>query len=191
MRPAEGSAWEERKVRRRSRETDVLVTIGRAAGTVPEVRLPDPLIAHGVESFASWGGVPLRLEAKGDLHHHVVEDGALALGRALREALGAAPRHRVGSASVPMDDALVDVALDLSDRPYAVLDERLPVGVRHFLRSLATEARWTVHVRIRAGEDEHHVVEAAFKALGLAFAAAARPLDRPRSRKGSVEWSGG
>lgn len=154
------------------------------------MELPDPLLAHAVESFASWAGIGLRLQAKGDDVHHATEDAAIVLGRALQKALGDRPRRRVGSATVPMDDARarVDVALDVGGRSYFSLQGELPPMVVHFLRSLADEARFTLHVERRAGFDEHHVVEATFKAFGLAFQEASQPLDQARSRKGTVVW---
>lgn len=184
------SPWEPTRLRRRSEETTVTVAIGgEARGATAE--LPDPLVAHGIESLAAWADLPLRLRARGDDVHHAVEDAALTLGRAIRRAVGDRPRERVGHAAVPMDDALVEVALDLGGRPYASVDPRLPPLVQHFYRSMAQEAGWTIHVLVRAGQDEHHLVEASFKATGLALARAAAPRRRPVSRKGSVVWETG
>jgi imidazoleglycerol-phosphate dehydratase len=188
---AADAGWQAVRLRRKSRETVVSVELAVPSGTEVTVELPDPLIQHGVESFGTWAGISLRLVGRGDHAHHVVEDAALALGRAIQKSLGTAGRRRVGGATVPMDDALVQVALDLSDRPYSALDPSLPPLVRHFLRSLAHEARWTLHVRTLAGDDEHHITEASFKALGIALDQAARRRSAPRSRKGSVEWEEG
>jgi imidazoleglycerol-phosphate dehydratase len=188
MTEREGARWTPARVRRRSRETTVTVELARPGSTGVEVGLEDRQMAHAVESFAAWAELPLRLRATGDERHHVVEDAALALGRGLRAVAGSGPHARVGHAVVPMDDALVEAAVDIGGRPYAAVDERLPALVRHFVRSLAGEAGWTVHLLVRAGHDEHHLVEAAFKALGVAFAAAAAPRPSDRSRKGGVTW---
>ena len=137
------------------------------------------------------------MRAAGDLHvdgHHTVEDIGLALGQALREALGDKRGiRRYGSFLLPMDEALALVALDLSGRPYFVHDLQLS-GVRlgefdggltpHFLRSLATQSGMTLHVRLLAGSDAHHIVEAVFKAFARALARGVRAA-RP-GRRGPV-----
>lgn len=189
--PEEGRALAPVRVARRSAETRVEVTLRDAAGESARVRveLEEPLFRHLIESFATWARLDLRLRAVGDLDHHLVEDVALVLGRALRTSLGALPRQRVADATVPMDDALVLVALDLADRPHCEIVGEFPGLFDHFLRSMATEARWTLHVRAIAGRDPHHVAEAAVKALAVAFRAASRPARAIRSRKGAPEWS--
>lgn len=142
---------------------------------------------HMLDLLAHHGLFDLSVEVRGDLHvdaHHTVEDAGLAMGAALREALG--DRRgivRMGHAIVPMDEALALVAVDLSGRPYAVLDislagpmlGALPTEmVTHFFHSLAMEARCTLHVRVLAGANDHHTTEAAFKGLGRALHAATR-----------------
>lgn len=142
---------------------------------------------HMLASLARHAGFDLRLQCTGDLQvddHHTVEDCALALGQALREALGERRGiERFGWALVPLDEALARVAVDLSGRPFA----RVELGLRrerigdvacenlaHFLRSLAMEARLTLHVELLSGENDHHRVEAAFKATARALRAAVR-----------------
>jgi len=173
------------EVRRTTRETDVEVALTLDGGGRADVATGVGFFDHMLELFACHAGVDLRVKARGDLEvdaHHTVEDVALALGRALREALGdKAGIRRYGSCLLPMDEALVMVALDLSGRPYLAHDLQL-AGVRigafdgglaaHFLRSLASEAGITLHVRLLAGSDPHHVVEAVFKGLARALAAA-------------------
>ncbi len=189
--PAPPSPMGSARVVRRSRESTVAVSVRAARGESPriDVSLPEPFVAHLIETFAAWARLDLKLRGTGDLDHHLVEDAALTLGRAIRTALGTAPRLRVGDALVPMDDALVQVALDLADRPHCEISGEFPALVDHFLRSLATEARWTLHVRALAGHDPHHVSEAAAKALALAFRTAAQPARAHRSRKGAPQWS--
>ena len=135
--------------------------------------------------FAHHGGFDLTVRASGDLDvdgHHTVEDIGLTLGQALREALGDKRGiRRYGSFLLPMDEALAMVALDLSGRPYFVHELQL-AGVRigefdadltpHFFRSLATQSGMTLHVRLLAGSDAHHIVEAVFKAFARALAQA-------------------
>jgi imidazoleglycerol-phosphate dehydratase len=156
---------------------------------------------HMLDLLAHHGLFDLTVHMQGDLHvdaHHTVEDAGLALGAALREAL--ADRRgivRMGHAIVPMDEALALVAVDLSGRPYAVLD--IPLGgpmlgalpaemVAHFFHALATEARCNLHARVLAGANDHHKVEAVFKGLGRALHTATRrdPArgDRVPSTKG-------
>jgi imidazoleglycerol-phosphate dehydratase len=151
----------------------------------------DHMLAH----VAVHGLFDLQVEAEGDLHvdaHHTVEDVALTLGRAFDQALGdRAGIVRVASACVPMDDALASVAVDLSGRPYAVVDidwagatvGGLPVAlIPHVLESFAITARANVHARVLYGRDDHHKAEALFKALGRALDAATRRDPRRSGR---------
>lgn len=175
-------------VRRASKETSIFVNLelggkGRFVGS-----LGDPLLTHLLETFVRYAGIDLRVEAKGDERHHVAEDVALTVGRALRKALPIAGVARFGEALVPMDEALVQVAVDLVDRPYYRSDLPASSMAEHVLRSLVSEARFTFHeVTLRPGE-EHHVLEAAFKGFGLALARALEPSTRGFSLKGKVEW---
>ncbi len=154
------------RVERETRETRVVVEVRRGAGEV-RVDLQDPFLEHMAETLARYAGLDLQAEARGDLRHHLVEDVALTLGLALAEEVaGAAARY--GWALVPMDDALVQAAVDVGGRPY--YEGRLPSALyEHFLRSLATALGATLHVRVIRGRDRHHVVEAAVKAVGLAL----------------------
>ncbi|NLE11076.1 MAG: imidazoleglycerol-phosphate dehydratase HisB, partial [Actinobacteria bacterium] len=134
---------------------------------------------HMLELLAGHGLFDLQIQAKGDLHtggHHTVEDVGICLGTALADAVGDKRGiNRYGSAVVPMDEALVLVALDLSGRPYFTY-EGGPVAeniagfesalVAEFLRAVVNNARMTLHVRVLAGGDVHHTIEAIFKAFG-------------------------
>jgi imidazoleglycerol-phosphate dehydratase len=143
----------------------------------------DHMLAH----VAVHGLFDLQVRAEGDLHvdaHHTVEDVALTLGRAFDRALGERGGiKRVGSAYVPMDEALAFVAIDLSGRPYTVVDidwagsmvGGLPVTlIPHVLESFAITARANVHARVLYGRDDHHKAEALFKAFGRALDTATR-----------------
>ena len=175
-------------VRRASRETKVSVTLALRGKGRFDGRIPDPLVGHLLETFARYAGIDLDVAAEGDERHHVSEDVALTVGRALRKALPVSGVARFGEAVVPMDESLVLVALDLVDRPYYRSDLPQTSMGEHVLRSLVTEARLTFHeLTLRPGE-EHHVLEATFKAFGLALARALEPSSRSLSLKARVEW---
>lgn len=170
-------------VHRKTTETDVAVTLDLDGSGLAEVTSGIGFFDHMLELFARHGRFDLTLKASGDLDvdgHHTVEDVGLALGQALREALGDKRGiRRYGSALLPMDEALAMVSLDLSGRSFFVHDLQL-AGVRvgafeaglvpHFFRSLATQAALTLHVRLLAGSDTHHIVEAVFKGVARALA---------------------
>jgi imidazoleglycerol-phosphate dehydratase len=140
---------------------------------------------HLLDALARHGGLNLEVRAQGELEtgpHHTVEDVGIALGQALDEALGdRAGIRRFGEATVPMDEARAACVLDVSGRPLAVFEGEFPevrVGdfdtdlVEEFLRGVAGTARLTVHLRVEAGTNAHHMVEAAFKAFARALRAA-------------------
>jgi len=173
------------EVHRKTTETDISLSLCLDGTGTADVSTGIGFLDHMLELFAHHGRFDLFVNAGGDLHvdgHHTVEDIGLALGQALREALGDKRGiRRYGSFLLPMDEALAQVALDLSGRPYFVHDLQLG-GVRigeydadltpHFLRSLATQSGMTLHVRLLAGSDAHHIVEAVFKAFARALAQA-------------------
>jgi len=141
-----------------------------------------PMLDHMLEQLARHGQLDITIDASGDTDrdaHHLVEDVAITLGRALDEALGDRRGiERFGHAIVPLDEALALVALDLSGRGYAAVNvefERTEIGglpmenVAHFLTSLANEARMTLHVQVLAGANDHHKLEAIFKGLARAL----------------------
>jgi imidazoleglycerol-phosphate dehydratase len=135
-------------------------------------------------AFARYSGLTLDITARSDLTHHLVEDVALTLGRAFREIVPAGAA-RYGNRVVPMDDALVQVSVDIGGRPY--YEGPLPSGLYdHWMRSFSNEARATIHIVVLRGRDRHHVVEAAFKALGLALRDALVDTGDTVSTKGSV-----
>lgn len=170
-------------------ETDIQVGETRPSGADP--RIPPGFLAHMVDTLATYARLDVTLEAEGDLEHHLAEDVAIALGRALRQAVDVDRVARVGTGLVPMDDALVEVAVDVVDRPYyhGDLDEVHTLW-NHVFRTLAHEARLTLHVVTRRGTDTHHVVEAAAKAAGAALHEALQPRDDVLSTKGSVDLQG-
>jgi imidazoleglycerol-phosphate dehydratase len=137
-------------------------------------------------TLASYANLQLSLSARGDLPHHIIEDTAIAFGAALEQFRG--PRIvRYGDRTIPMDDALVQVCLDLGGRPY--YRGPLPSTLyEHWMRSFADNARATLHLRVLRGTDRHHVIEGAFKALGLALRDALVVSDLGMSTKGDVSW---
>jgi imidazoleglycerol-phosphate dehydratase len=180
------------RVERKTTETQVMVDLTLDGDGTHRIATGIGFLDHMLTHVAVHGLFDLAVKATGDLDvdpHHTVEDVALVLGEAFDRALGArAGIVRIGSASVPMDEALAFVAVDLSGRPYAVTDVAwagpmvggLPVTLMpHFFESLARTARANVHARVPYGRDDHHKAEALFKALGRAMDAATR-LDARR-----------
>lgn len=177
-------------VHRQTRETDVAVELALDGTGAADVRTGVGFYDHLLGSLAHHALIDLRIAASGDLEvdeHHTVEDVALALGQALAEALGNRTGiRRFGDAAVPMDEALATCALDLSGRPYAVLElafagERIGALstqlVAHALEAFTRTAGLTLHLRA-SGRLDHHVAEAAFKALARALREAVEPDPR-------------
>jgi imidazoleglycerol-phosphate dehydratase len=143
---------------------------------------------HLLDAVAKHGRLDLDVRATGDLEtgpHHTVEDTGLVLGQALDRALGdRAGIRRFGQATVPMDEARASCAIDVSGRPYTAFEARLPAArvgdfdtdlAEEFVRAVANTAKLTVHVRVEAGSNAHHMVEAAFKAFARALRQAVEP----------------
>ena len=172
------------KLKRETKETQIVAEVRIGTG-LSNVDIDDRFLAHMVETLARYAGLDINLKAKGDLRHHLVEDVAITLGLALRdEVLDQANRY--GWAQVPMDEALVEAAVDIGGRPYYV--GQLPSKLyAHFLHSFATNLEATLHVRVLRGRDRHHIVEAAIKATGLALREAIKEGDTVFSTKGSVQ----
>jgi imidazoleglycerol-phosphate dehydratase len=179
-------------LRRTTAETDVALTLDLDGSGTASVETGVGFWDHLLTSFAHHGLIDLELRATGDLEvddHHTVEDTAMVLGRAVAAALGEREGiHRFGHAAVPMDEALATAALDAGGRPYAVIDLALTTdrigalttqNLPHALEAFAREAGLTLHLTSR-GRNDHHVAEAALKALARALRAAVE-LD-PRRR---------
>lgn len=172
-------------VTRHTRETGIMVNVNLDSTTPIHIHTGIGFFDHMLEQLAKHGGFALQLECAGDLHideHHTVEDCALALGEALRIALGDLRGMQRFGFSTPMDEARADVVLDLCGRPYFKFNGVFPrpeVGglptelVPHFFRSLTSTLGATLHIRVN-GENTHHMVEAAFKGTALALRQACR-----------------
>ena len=174
-------------VERRTKETKVRVELELDGSGAASADTGLPFFDHMLQQLGTHAGFDLSVTAKGDLEvdgHHTVEDVGLALGQALGEALGDKRGiRRFASITVPLDEALVEVALDLSGRPFVVHDVDVPaetIGTydtgltEDFVRAFATAAEMTLHVRLVAGRSPHHVVEAEFKALAKCLQDAVR-----------------
>ena len=171
------------KVERRTNETQVAVELARGTGQ-PSIKTTVPFLDHMLITLVRYSGLDVTLEATGDLKHHLIEDTAITLGAAFAEVIPPACA-RYGDRTVAMDDAVVQVVLDAGGRPF--YRGPLPATLYdHWMRSFADNARMTLHVIVIRGRDRHHIVEAAFKALGLALHDALRESDEIFSTKGAV-----
>ena len=172
---------------RETKETRVEVTIDLDGSGKSSAKTGIGMLDHLVEQIGKHGLFDLTVTAKGDLHvdeHHTVEDVGIAIGQAIDRALGERRGIvRMADATVPLDEALASVAIDISGRPFCAVDANftldrigeLPASlVEHLLASIATEAKLTLHARVLAGENDHHKAEAICKALGRALSAATR-----------------
>ena len=171
------------RILRETGETRVRVEVEQGARP-PRIDTGDGFLDHMLVTFARYSGLELAVEARGDLHHHLVEDVAIALGMALADIV---PAHaaRYGWATVPMDEALVQAAIDTGGRAYYAGD--LPTSLAdHFFQSLSTHLAATLHIRVVRGRNRHHVIEAAVKATGLALRQALAEGDSVFSTKGQV-----
>jgi imidazoleglycerol-phosphate dehydratase len=186
-------------LRRETTETRVAVTVDLEGGPI-QVRTSIPFFDHMLTLMAKHGLLGLEIEAAGDTEidlHHTVEDVGITLGQALHKALGdRAGIRRYGQAGVPMDEALASANIDLVTRPYLVYDVSTAAGqaggfdvdlAEQFFRALVTNLQATVHLSLRYGSNQHHILEALFKAFGRAFGEAATADSRisgPLSTKG-------
>ena len=170
------------RVQRTTKESDVFVDLNLDGTGSVEVDTGVPFYDHMLSQLGKHGGLDLKIVTKGDLEvdaHHTVEDTALALGAAIREALGdKAGIRRFGDSLVPLDEALVQSAVDLSGRPYLVHEEPDLIELigtydttltRHIWESIVASAQICLHVRVITGRNAHHIVEAQFKSVARAF----------------------
>lgn len=174
-----------------TKETSIAISLDVDGNGVTDVVTGLPFFDHMLSQLGKHSGMDLRIRADGDLEvdaHHTVEDVGIALGEALAEALGdKAGVRRFASVAVPLDEALVDVALDLSGRPFLVYEvetpaDTLPLGsppfdpqlAEEFWRAFVTSAAITLHLRMRSGKNTHHILEASFKGVARAFRDAVR-----------------
>jgi imidazoleglycerol-phosphate dehydratase len=187
QRTTKPEASRQARIERKTRETEVLLHLNVDGSGASKVETTIPFLNHMLEAWAKHGLMDLTVDARGDTEvdlHHTVEDVAICLGKAFREAIG--DRRgivRYGTAFVPMDEALVSTALDVSGRPYLVFNvplQRARISnfdldlLKDFFRALAFNAEITLHVNLHYGENLHHIAEAVFKSVGRALALATR-----------------
>ena len=176
------------KVSRKTEETNIQVELNIDGSGRFDIKTGIDMADHFISQLAKHGLFDITISATGDNQHHIVEDVAICLGKAFNEALGEKKGiTRMGNAMVPMDEALVEVAVDVGGRTYSVIDvsfvrssiDGLNVDlVRHFLESFASEAKINLHARVITGINDHHKAEALFKALGRALDSATRVDER-------------
>jgi imidazoleglycerol-phosphate dehydratase len=169
-------------VERKTRETQVAVTLRLDGTGRGEIDTGVPFLDHMLESFARHGFFDLRVAARGDLHideHHTVEDVGIVLGRSFRQALkDRSGIRRFGEATIPLDEAVVSAVVDISGRQY--LGYQMPIKqdrvgnfqtelVHDFMKAMADETGMNLHLRMISGRNPHHIIEAAFKALARAM----------------------
>ncbi len=170
-------------IERKTKETDIKITLDLDGTGVYTVKCGVPFMDHMFGHIAKHGFFDLTLKAKGDTHiddHHTVEDLGIAFGQALKKALGDSKGiRRYGAATVPMDETLAEVVMDLSGRPYLVYNVDLPKKYKlkdfdpglaeDFFQSVANHAGMNLHINLFYGRDVHHMLEGIFKAFGRAL----------------------
>ncbi|MBR5998724.1 MAG: imidazoleglycerol-phosphate dehydratase HisB [Deltaproteobacteria bacterium] len=169
-------------IKRQTAETSISLELDLDGSGKADIRTPVPFFNHMLDQLVCHGLFDLRLEAEGDVEvdaHHTVEDTGIALGEAFRQALGnKAGIRRYGDRLLPMDEALVSVAIDFSGRSCLVFTADLPKArlgtfdvelTKEFFAAFARQAGVTLHIRVLYGENLHHIVEAIFKAFGRAL----------------------
>ncbi|MFZ5453641.1 MAG: imidazoleglycerol-phosphate dehydratase HisB [Thermodesulfobacteriota bacterium] len=178
------------RITRKTKETEVELELELDGRGEAAVNTGIPFLDHMLHLFAAHGYFDLKILARGDLHvdqHHTVEDIGICLGQAVREALKQRPGvRRYGEARVPMDEALAQVTLDLSNRPFLHFQVTLPPGaaaldpqlLKEFWRAVSVHGGLTLHIAVPYGENTHHIMEAIFKAAGRALDAATQPEPR-------------
>jgi imidazoleglycerol-phosphate dehydratase len=187
------------QIARKTRETDISLTLDPDARGGGQVSTGLPFFDHLLTSMAFHGRFSLDVDAKGDLDvdaHHLVEDVGLVLGQAFSEVLGKGGQvKRFAHAVIPMDEALAQVTIDVCGRPTLVWRVRLPQAwagtfdlslLREYFDGLAAQARISLHVEARRGRNSHHIVEAVFKALGRSLKESYAPADDEMSSKGRI-----
>ena len=169
----------EAEVTRKTRETQISVRLNLDGEGRVETATGVAFLDHLLRTLGVHSRIDLKIEGRGDLKHHVIEDVGICLGEALRKALGEGVGiNRFGYAIVPMDDALAMAAVDLVTRPYAKielaiasdsLEDAAREDLLHFLETYATSLRATIHIHVQYGTNDHHKAEAAIKALALSL----------------------
>jgi len=179
------------EVERKTKETDIKLTLNLDGRGLSSIETGIPFLDHMFDLLAAHGFMDLNVRAKGDTeidYHHTVEDLGICLGKAINQALGERKGiRRYGQAMIPMDEALAQVVIDISNRPY--LSYRVPIGkgltgkfdvslLKDFFRALVNHAGVTMHIELLSGDDAHHSAEATFKAFARALDQACQREER-------------
>jgi len=173
---------------RKTKETDITVSLNLDGQGLYDIKTSIPFLDHMLSLFTKHGLIDLKIKAKGDIeidYHHTVEDIGICLGDALKKTLGNKKGiKRYGNVTVPMDEAIASVTLDISERPYLVYKVVLPKKskiknfdadlVEDFLQAFVSRSGVTLHIAVPYGRNIHHIIEAIFKALGRALSEAVR-----------------
>jgi imidazoleglycerol-phosphate dehydratase len=202
MRPGDQATARRARIERRTKETQIVLELDLDGTGVSTIETGIPFFSHMLEAWSRHGLIDLSVDAKGDLEvdlHHTVEDVGICLGKAFREAVGDKKGIvRYGASFLPMDEALLHAAVDISGRPYLVFNVPLARTrianfdldlLKEFFRAFAFNAEITLHVTMHYGDNLHHIAEAVFKAVGRALAEATRHNPRVAdvpSTKGSL-----
>lgn len=190
------------KTERKTKESEISIELDLDGSGNAEIETGMPFFNHMLEIFARHGLFDLKLKAKGDIqvdYHHTVEDVGLTLGQAFKQALGdKAGISRFGEATIPLDEALTQVVVDLSGRPYLAYNVKIRPGrvgdfdtdlPHEFFQAFANQLGMNLHINVSQGENPHHIIEASFKALARAMEKATRVDQRIKgvlSTKGSL-----
>ncbi len=170
------------KVQRKTNETDITIQINLDGKGEYDINTSIPFLDHMLNLFSFHGMIDLKIKATGDIevdYHHLMEDLGITLGEVIKKTLGDKKGiRRYGLATIPMDESLATVVIDISGRPYLVYNVKPPKGslkdleislFEDFFRALTTHAMITLHVNMEYGRDLHHIIEAIFKAFGRAL----------------------
>jgi imidazoleglycerol-phosphate dehydratase len=169
-------------VERKTKETDISIEMNLDGKGAADIHTSIPFLDHMLTLFSFHGLMDLKVRATGDIeidYHHLMEDLGITLGETIKKALGEKKGiRRYGNATVPMDESLAQVVIDLCGRPYLIYDVKPPEGTlrglevslfEDFFRSLSNHAMMNFHIQVRYGRDLHHIFEAIFKAFGRAL----------------------
>lgn len=172
-------------IERKTKETSISIELNIDGSGEYDVTCDIQFLKHMIETLSRYSDMDIRMDATGDNDHHLIEDVGIALGKTFAKALDGEPITRMATETVVMDDAMVTTSLDIVDRPYCEVDCPDPLYL-HFMRSFAMSAGITLHILKVRGFDDHHIIEASFKSMGMALKRAVKPRATELSTKDKV-----